>query len=153
ALPRADRMSSRGSIDSALHWGRVAQWESARFTRERSQVRNPPRPPQGSFAPAGFLRFSALVDRLWEASMEALWKQSARARSSSVAWSTSVGRLLPAFLLCASAEWADGVKGSPAGPSAASREAVFFDAGRRAQLRFCRTLASLDRGGLWCGRG
>jgi hypothetical protein len=24
--------------------GRVAQWESARFTRERSQVRNPPRP-------------------------------------------------------------------------------------------------------------
>ena len=25
--------------------GRVAQWESARFTRERSQVRNPPRPP------------------------------------------------------------------------------------------------------------
>ena len=28
--------------------GRVAQWESARFTRERSQVRNPPRPWNGS---------------------------------------------------------------------------------------------------------
>ena len=28
----------------AVPLGRVAQWESARFTRERSQVRNPPRP-------------------------------------------------------------------------------------------------------------
>jgi hypothetical protein len=32
--------------------GRVAQWESARFTRERSQVRNPPRPLVTENAPA-----------------------------------------------------------------------------------------------------
>ena len=31
--------------------GRVAQWESARFTRERSQVRNPPRPSSELIAP------------------------------------------------------------------------------------------------------
>jgi hypothetical protein len=37
----------------AVPLGRVAQWESARFTRERSQVRNPPRPPQESPATAG----------------------------------------------------------------------------------------------------
>ena len=37
--------------------GRVAQWESARFTRERSQVRNPPRPSSWNRATARFLRF------------------------------------------------------------------------------------------------
>jgi hypothetical protein len=31
-------------LQCPFHRGRVAQWESARFTRERSQVRNPPRP-------------------------------------------------------------------------------------------------------------
>ncbi len=35
ASPRSTRLQDNG---------RVAQWESARFTRERSQVRNPPRP-------------------------------------------------------------------------------------------------------------
>lgn len=34
----------RGGRTIAVPLGRVAQWESARFTRERSQVRNPPRP-------------------------------------------------------------------------------------------------------------
>lgn len=34
-------LGSANRLDSE---GRVAQWESARFTRERSQVRNPPRP-------------------------------------------------------------------------------------------------------------
>jgi len=33
---------AKGGVQQAK--GRVAQWESARFTRERSQVRNPPRP-------------------------------------------------------------------------------------------------------------
>jgi hypothetical protein len=37
--------------------GRVAQWESARFTRERSQVRNPPRPSSETSAFAEVLRF------------------------------------------------------------------------------------------------
>jgi hypothetical protein len=34
----------RGARPTLSLAGRVAQWESARFTRERSQVRNPPRP-------------------------------------------------------------------------------------------------------------
>ena len=33
-----------GAVSAGRVAGRVAQWESARFTRERSQVRNPPRP-------------------------------------------------------------------------------------------------------------
>ncbi len=41
-------------------WGRVAQWESARFTRERSQVRNPPRPSLGRPAFAGLSSFWAV---------------------------------------------------------------------------------------------
>ena len=46
ALQRALRgtraLTTASTISAPL--GRVAQWESARFTRERSQVRNPPRP-------------------------------------------------------------------------------------------------------------
>jgi hypothetical protein len=46
--------------------GRVAQWESARFTRERSQVRNPPRPLDGPgserFSPRGRTQLAAGLD-------------------------------------------------------------------------------------------
>jgi hypothetical protein len=35
--------------------GSVAQWEGARFTRERSQVRNPPRPSKNCLLMGGFL--------------------------------------------------------------------------------------------------
>src|SRR5438445_11516637 len=45
--------------------GRVAQWESARFTRERSQVRNPPRPLRESPADAALL--SSPGDRFTQA--------------------------------------------------------------------------------------
>ena len=41
--PQAGAAAMATPIDSVTS-GRVAQWESARFTRERSQVRNPPRP-------------------------------------------------------------------------------------------------------------
>src|SRR5436190_22437252 len=44
---RTSRVSTAGVWRPQLHsssQGRVAQWESARFTRERSQVRTPPRP-------------------------------------------------------------------------------------------------------------
>ena len=43
---RDGRCCSRRRTASTIRrpLGRVAQWESARFTRERSQVRNPPRP-------------------------------------------------------------------------------------------------------------
>ena len=46
ARRRAHRPVAReGPLQCPFHrLGRVAQWESARFTRERSQVRNPPRP-------------------------------------------------------------------------------------------------------------
>src|SRR4051794_4485201 len=40
----------------SLSPGRVAQWESARFTRERSQVRNPPRPCKEGAAKRRFSR-------------------------------------------------------------------------------------------------
>ena len=40
---RRARRAPAEPVESGLS-GRVAQWESARFTRERSQVRNPPRP-------------------------------------------------------------------------------------------------------------
>ena len=63
----ADRRSStRGrplEIDSTAELGRVAQWESARFTRERSQVRNPPRPSSGSPAAAGLSSFTGSPSR------------------------------------------------------------------------------------------
>ena len=48
------------AIECAAPLGRVAQWESARFTRERSQVRNPPRPLPGRPATAGLLRSRAV---------------------------------------------------------------------------------------------
>ncbi len=37
-------IGDRAAAPAPCESGRVAQWESARFTRERSQVRNPPRP-------------------------------------------------------------------------------------------------------------
>src|SRR5262249_45357203 len=44
-LPATERAARRAQKARRIgHRGRVAQWESARFTRERSQVRNPPRP-------------------------------------------------------------------------------------------------------------
>jgi hypothetical protein len=45
--------SSRGSRGARLcNRGRVAQWESACFTRKRSQVQNLPRPPRSPVRPA-----------------------------------------------------------------------------------------------------
>src|SRR3954469_18327787 len=42
--------------------GRVAQWESARFTRERSQVRNPPRPSSEGPASVGLSSLMGSLD-------------------------------------------------------------------------------------------
>ncbi len=43
--------------------GRVAQWESARFTRERSQVRNPPRPSSESPVSTGVVGSPSVAPR------------------------------------------------------------------------------------------
>jgi hypothetical protein len=53
--PRAGDRAARAAASTIRRpLGRVAQWESARFTRERSQVRNPPRPLVDS-TPVGIL--------------------------------------------------------------------------------------------------
>jgi hypothetical protein len=105
--------------------GRVAQWESARFTRERSQVRNPPRPSHERPAPASFLR-SGVV---WCLACRAAYgnvMETSGSRGAAVSGSTSGRQGLPASLISPSAEAAGGVKRSPSGLAEGHRAAVLL---------------------------
>ena len=68
AMGSSDAESTPGEAPNNAHAnrirasGRVAQWESARFTRERSQVRNPPRPSRSCLQISGYCR--CIVSRM-----------------------------------------------------------------------------------------
>ena len=107
-----DTPAAARPLQCPFHRGRVAQWESARFTRERSQVRNPPRP--SSESPAN-RRFSWLCE-------------SRRSRPRNIA----VGPLGQSLMGDAAAGWTATMTMDP-------RAQLKLEHGERIQAQFAKT--------------